>query len=485
MMYKEKAYLTIYLALVFGIVLSLLLALIEGAAVGAARLQSEIVADLGLDSVFAEYNRELLDQYGLFFIDTSYGTKNAGVGMVESHLVDYMGYNIEPGKKKLVVTQKSYLALSNPQHEIEQISYATDDNALVWKSAAVDYAKSIVGGDYIELVRGYVSKVEQEGYDTRDVVKELKTKKKKLDNKIEDRMIEEYGEVRDKGYVYNKVSSIFDDLVGGTILSLVTPQGDKMSSAKVEGGPYYAYRAKNGSLNKGSGLHEGAAKASGVIDEAFYSEYLMAMYGTYTDPKDEGMLKYQIEYILYGCNSDSGNMKNVVQRLFALRAASNLIAIYNDSAKKAETEAPVLAICTAIGFPEIAEVVTEIILGIIALAEAFSDLKILLDGGRVPLSKSSGDWNVGIVGLISGSMFDGDKNTNGLSYNEYLRIFLYLQNKATKLERSLDVVEMDIRQTEGNSGFRIDRCADYIKVQFGFSDGYGHDFLFTRSRCYE
>ena len=67
--YKKGAYLTVYASLVFGIVLSLIMALIEGATIGTARVQSEIVADLGLDSVFAEYNRELLDQYDMFFID--------------------------------------------------------------------------------------------------------------------------------------------------------------------------------------------------------------------------------------------------------------------------------------------------------------------------------------------------------------------------------------------------------------------------------
>lgn len=66
----EGAYLTIYLSLTFGIVLSLLLALIEGATIGAVRAQAELVADLGMDSIFAEYHRELLNQYELFFIDS-------------------------------------------------------------------------------------------------------------------------------------------------------------------------------------------------------------------------------------------------------------------------------------------------------------------------------------------------------------------------------------------------------------------------------
>ena len=81
----EGAYLTIYLSLTFGIVLSLLLALIEGATIGAVRAQAELVADLGMDSIFAEYHRELLNQYELFFIDSSYGGSNGGIGKTETH----------------------------------------------------------------------------------------------------------------------------------------------------------------------------------------------------------------------------------------------------------------------------------------------------------------------------------------------------------------------------------------------------------------
>jgi hypothetical protein len=62
---------------------------------------------------------------------------------------------------------------------------------------------------------------------------------------------------------------------------------------------------------------------------------------------------------------------------------------------------------------------------------------------------------------------------------------LGIANKNTKLARSLDIVEMDLRLTKGNEGFRIDRCVDYINVKFGFSDGYGHEYLYDRSKCYE
>ena len=109
----------------FGIVLSLLFVFVEGAAIGAVRAQAELVADLGLDSVFAEYHRELLEQYELFYVDSSYGGVNGGIGMVEKHLSDYMEYNLNPEKDLHLLGQTTLLKLINPYLEIAEVSCAS------------------------------------------------------------------------------------------------------------------------------------------------------------------------------------------------------------------------------------------------------------------------------------------------------------------------------------------------------------------------
>lgn len=250
-------------------------------------------------------------------------------------------------------------------------------------------------------------------------------------------------------------------------------------------GPYFSSRMKNGKINKGMGLHEGIERPDGIIDELIYGEYLMKMCGCYTQPKEEGLLKYQIEYILYGKNSDVANLRNSTELLFALRSSANLTSILMDSEKRSEAEAVATAICYLLVVPELSEVLTTIILGVWALAEAAVDVHQLLDGGRVPLMKKSSEWNTSLVGLFSGNLFGAEKNMTGMSYQDYLRVFLGIMNKDNKAARSLDVVEMDIRQTEGNESFRIDRCIDYMKVGFGFEDAAGHDFVFQKEMCYE
>lgn len=482
---KEHAYLTVYLSLVFGIVLSLLLALIEGAAIGAARAQAELIADLGLDSVFAEYNREVLEQYELFFIDSAYGGENGGIGKVEAHLSNYLGKNMNPDKEVGLFGGTTYLKLTNPYLEISEVSYAGDNYGEVWKAQAVAYMKAVYGGDIVHSVKEHLEVVEKNEMNTRDVAAEIKEQKKKFEKALIEKEIVEYDTETSDGTSYGKVSKLVDKLIGGGLLKLVMPDDEKVSGAVVNIKDYYSERARAGTVNAGIGLHEGAERSDGLVDELIYGEYLMKMCGNYRDQKENSLLKYQIEYILYGFSSDASNLSACLATLFAMRSVGNLISIYSSSNMKNQAEATAKLICALLLSPELAPLLKEILLGMWALAESVSDVKNLLNGGKVPLIKKDSQWSLSLLGILSGDFEGSGKKEDGLSYQAYLRVLLGLMNKQKKVMRSLDIVEMDIRQTEGNKHFRIDRCLDYMKVDFGFMDAQGHDFVFERKMCYE
>lgn len=482
---KEHAYLTVYLSLVFGIVLSLLLALVEGAAIGAARAQAELVADLGMNSVFAEYNRELLNQYELFFIDASYGGENGGIGKVETHLSEYLGKNMNPDKEVGLFGGVTYLKLANPYLEISEVSYAGDNCGEVWKAQAVAYMRAVYGGDIINSVKEHLAVVEKNEMNTRDVAAEIKEQKKKFEEALIEKEIVEYDAETSDGSSYSKVSKLVDKLIGGGLLKLVVPSGDKVSNASVNTKDYYSGRARTGTVNAGVGLHDGAESADGLVNELIYGEYLMKMCGNYRDKKADSLLSYQIEYILYGLNSDASNLSACLATLFAIRSVGNFVSIYSSSTMKNQAKVTAELICGLLLSPELAPLLKEILLGVWALAESVADVKNLLDGGKVPLIKKDNQWSLSLLGVLSGDFEGSGKKDDGLSYQAYLRVLLGLMNKQKKVERSLDIVEMDIRQTEGNEHFRIDRCIDYMKVQFGFEDAQGHDFVFEKKMCYE
>lgn len=484
---RYNAYLTVYLSLVFGIVLSLLFVLTEGAAIGAARAQSELVADLGMDSVFAEYHRELLAQYDLFFVDSSYGSINGGIGMVEQHLADYMSYNMTPDKGLVIPEAYSLLKLENPYLEIAEVSCASDDHCMVWKAQAVNYMKAVYGGDIIAKVQEQLDTVESKDLTGMDVAGDMREHKKQLDEALDQKGIVEYGRESGEGYSYQKVSGVFDKVAGDGLLSLVLPDGTAVSGAVMDAGLCFSARWKNGMVNQGVGLHEGIDRPDTVVDELIYGEYLLKKCGNFIKPKDTGLLKYQVEYILYGFNSDMDNFRRSVEVLFAVRAAANMTSIYMEAGKKSQAETVAAIISALLLSPELTDPIASLIMGVWALVETVSDVRQLLKGGRVALLKQSGDWNTGMLDLFTGTIPDSGKSQNeaGLSYQDYLRIFLGLMDRDTKAIRSLDIVEMDIRQTAGNEHFRIDRCMDYMKVDFGFADAQRHDFVFYKKMCYE
>jgi len=483
---RYNAYLTVYLSLVFGIILSLLFVLIEGAAIGAVRAQAELVTDLGLDSVFAEYNREILNQYDLFFVDSSYGGASGGIGMVEGRLSDYMSYNMTPDKGLVMPLEYNLLKLQNPYLEILEVSCAGDDECMVWKAQAVNYMKAVYGGDIISGVREHMDQVSSKGLTGQDVAGAVAEQRQEFEESLKEKGIEEFGAESEEGYSYPKVSGTFDEIVGGEILALALPDGASVSEGVMDTTSYFSMRKKAGVINKGIGLHGGIDRPDGLADELIYGEYLMKKCGNYIKPKDTGLLKYQIEYILYGFNSDAGNLRRSVEVLFALRSAANLASIYADSSKQSQAELVAAVISLLLLSPELTDLLKAIILGVWALAETVSDMRQLLGGGRVPLIKGSGEWNTSILDLFTGNIpGGGGKKTAGLSYQDYLRVLMGLMDRNTKAARSLDIVEMDLRETAGNEHFRIDQCMDYMKVSFGFADADGHDFVFDKTMCYE
>jgi len=81
-MKSAGGYITVYLALVTGILLSLFMTLLEASRQDIIRMQVECSADMALQSALAQYHRQMQEQYGLFFIDTSYGTADpASIGL--------------------------------------------------------------------------------------------------------------------------------------------------------------------------------------------------------------------------------------------------------------------------------------------------------------------------------------------------------------------------------------------------------------------
>ena len=108
-----------------------------------------------------------------------------------------------------------------------------------------------------------------------------------------------------------------------------------------------------------------------------------------------------------------------------------------------------------------------------AYLESLYDVKTLLAGGRVELLKTEENWHYSLTNIWNAQTETAKGEGTGLSYEDYLRIFLYVQPSELSTMRFMDLVEMDIRRTPGNSCFRIDGCIDRLEAEALIRSGYG------------
>ena len=94
-MYRNKGTITVFLSLISMLFLSLFCTMAESVRVQAARFQAAAAFDMGLFSVFGEYDRVLLEEYDLWFLDGSSEEQKIRE-VLETKLEKYIQPNINP-----------------------------------------------------------------------------------------------------------------------------------------------------------------------------------------------------------------------------------------------------------------------------------------------------------------------------------------------------------------------------------------------------
>lgn len=473
----KKAEITVYLALILSVMLSLILSLVEGARLSAIRMQVECVTDMGLNSCFAEYNRELLKQYDLLFIDTAYETGKPAIENMEVHLSDYIKYNYYPTTDLITFSPKDWLALEVGDVVIEEASMATDNHGLVCKRQAINYINEKISLDLVKSIQKQSEVMNNKQLETRDIESESR----EIDYKLNNLEREENGKKK-KVHLKSPANEV-NESKGVGILGLIIDDIGAISSQSVQLDEYTSHRKRN----SGAGIPKGHEMQDSFLEEILFGEYLLEKCGDYTKQKEISLLKYQLEYILFGKNSDKENLKEAANKLVLVRQVSNIVYLWTDSAKVAEVDAAAAGIASAVLMPEIQPIVKASLMFAWAYAESIGDMRILLGGGKVPLLKTSEDWNLQFSNLkdYNKHIKNVRGSEKGLTYREYLRLFLLTMNKENKTERFMDVIEMDLRKTAGNKMFQLDGCADSIVANIESISKFGYRYDIKRFYCYE
>lgn len=434
----ESGEVTAFLALIFVLLISFAGSLMESASLQAAKSYRRADMNRAMESVFAEYQRELLEEFEVFALDG--------------------GYESGSYSEQRVMDRLSYYGASGIEQQVGRIQFLTDKNGQAFLDQIAHFIETKYGLGSLNHLLGSMNQWEgqEEAADQYQ--------------QTEDALYQELsGMLNENGLELpaedNPLPNI-QQLAVTPLVELVMPKDRQVSEKSVEIEELVSRR------NLRSGYGDFSDVEAGVeLSQIAFGEYVLTHFSSAADDGQQGAsgaLDYETEYILSGKASDRENLDAVLKKLMAFRFVPNYVYLQGDAGKRAEAQALALTLCTVMAFPAAAEALTQVLLLAWAFGESIMDLRSLMKGYGVPLTKTGESWQLSLSGLMSlGSQEAGQEGADtqgGMKYEEYLRVLLFLKHRQEMPLWVLDMIELCLRQEKGLSWFRADDCISRMEI---------------------
>lgn len=487
----KRGSITVFLALILSLVTALVCTGIESVRMAAARTQILNGADIGLYSLFGQFDREMLKDYDLFLLDGSCGQGSLDLASVYDNFSSYMKPVLKQNSQKLSVVQGGFSAYR----------LLTDEGGEPFYNQVVQYMKETLGSQGVSLLldkmkdrKEKTDQAEQAGEQAEngDIIENYDAEMEENNRKNEEALAEaeknpEGGELEDEDNVtappqkvVNPISIIRRIRKMG-ILELVIPGNKGVSDGQVQAGTLLSRREKQ----KGMPMYEPEKTDTSYTSQILFQQYLMEKLGNYSAP-GKGALKYQTEYILGGKTGDIENLKSVAGRLLLIREGVNMVHLVSDGTKRAQAAGLASAIASAFLIPPATGVIEAALLLCWAFGESILDVRELFDGGKVPLVKSTADWQLSLENLpelLNGLDSVRRGSEDGMSYEDYLQVLLLSVSREEKITRAMDMIELCVRE-KGRKNFRMDSCIVAAEISVDVKANKRKVFNVTRAYGY-
>lgn len=463
-----KGSITVFLSLTCILFLSLICAAVESARVQGAKAQTANIAGMGNFSLFGEFENGLLEEYGIFSLDGSYGDGSFQIAKVNERLQEYISYNAEPKKGVISLWHFDPWNLELADSEITHYALLTDDKGEPFYQQAVAYMKANAAVIAVDKLLEYAKdtgEIENWQEEYEEELKNSDERMEKLEDEKQKKIETMESEAKEAGENGTAVVPVVEELQNNPLkeisklrkkstLEIVT--WDKALSEKTVNTwnlPSKG-RAKKGNLKI-------EKEHSGLVSDVLFREYLMMHFPDYVSGTEGNLLNYQLEYILGGKNTDRKNLQYVVNRLLLLREGMNYLYAVKNQGMNAQAGSLAVSLTGFIGIPALTAATKHALLLAWAYGESLIDVRVLLDGGKIPLLKDASSWRLTIenLGRITEILRQGAQNKGeGMTYQEYLRILLNMGSTASQKLRALDMIQAELRAEEGSSEFKAENC---------------------------
>ena len=470
-----KGTISVFLSLVSVLFLSLLCTAEESARIEGCRAKAAAALDMGMFSVMGEFERELLERYDVFFLDGAAGSGSFNQDQLNQTLQEYMTYNVSPNKG-LLLSRFDIFSQNMTSSVITGTVRATDEKGAAFYQQAVGFMRENLGTEFISIwlermKDGQQLENAEEIYKSRDEsisesLKQMEEAQKQLEAQTEVQEGETQPETETLPTIPESQNplNIIRKLKKEGILGLVLKDKSTVSQKTLSSSVPSKRTNQKGNLPVDK-------KYSGLTADLLFQQYLFERFSLFTDREKEGVLDYELEYILCGKNSDEKNLKTVVTRLLLLREGANFLFLSNDAASLEAANAFAALLVGAVPIPGIVTVTAYALLLAWAYAESLLDVRELLAGGKVPVLKSAETWRLSLTSVPNLLQIleqtDGSSQ-NGLSYAAYLQILFTLGGTGKYPMRALDLIEGCMQSRPATAAFRADHAICKIQAEADF-----------------
>lgn len=486
---RAKGSITVFAALALMLVASFLFALLEAGRVYGLTSRAGMVSQLSMESVCAEYQPGLWESYHLLCLDGAYGG--------DSFSMEYVNSTLNNRVKRNFMGENDFFYMTLEDEEPLQYELLTDGDGTVFLKRVTEYMKKNLPVEAAKLIyEKYIQgdDVEQKGISEDSVETALQAIEdaRKQQNEIDSEIDSEAQKGQPQGGVVTGVQQENIVETGNTqqesaaevenpleavlkmkqkaILSLVVENPGKLSAKEVN--------LSDGLLKRD--CIQGTDSAEEEInwyEKVLVLEYLDSYFSDYTESAKDHALAYEMEYVLCGKETDIANLEGAVNRLLLVREAANVTHILTNAEKREQSMLVATSLAGFTGNPAIIKVVQIGVVAAWAYVEGLLDVRALLEGNKIALIKSDSQWTVQTENLLESFEVSAKaKNcTNGLSYQSYLKQFLFFMEKRKLAYRMLDIIEQNLRLTAEYQNCRM----DYMICRMNYKLRYSAKTLFA------
>ena len=438
-------------------------------------MEAECATDAAASSVLAEFHQELLRRYDLLFVDPSYGSGDPSIERTKSHLIRYAAGNLQGDALSVISGSRTMTAVKCESAELSGVRCIFDEKAKPLKEQILAYMTAEPLG---EAAAGITQKVDAWKGIGPDA-SEWHRKKEENERTLQEELSRRREEEPEEPEIEDPAKEVESFRLRPALLQIIGSTSGISKERMEDSCP------SRREIHQGSGGETSNSHHYRPADTVLLDEYLLEKCGDYTKNKEGSRLQYQLEYILFGKESDTDNLEAMLGTLLLAREAANCSFAFSDASMRA-TAGTIGGILAALTFsPELAEAFTTAVLFAWAYAETIQDVKTLVSGGCVPFLKDRESWRTPVRSILAPYHSTHAQNYGrGWDYRTYLRVLLFLENENTKCGRFLDIIESDIRKTDGNAEFKVDYCFDTFTVNAKFSSGFGYSCEVQRTVTY-